>query len=93
MRDARIRLLLLAVLALLTACKGFTPTVRRTWSSTIRCPEDKIQVKELPNGVYEATGCGQTATFDCWWPDGGNRHCVQHGVPPPKQMPGTGTGW
>ena len=48
MTDAQRRLFLLSGLALLTACKGFTPTVRRVWSSTIRCPEDKIQVKELP---------------------------------------------
>ena len=93
MTDVHKRLLLLAGLGLLTACKGFTPTVRREWSPTIRCPEDKITVKELPNGVYQATGCGQTATFDCWWPDGGNRRCIQRGAPAPPRMPGTGTGW
>jgi hypothetical protein len=91
--DGWTRLLMLAAVAGLTGCKGFTPTVRRTMSWNAQCPEDKIEVKELRNGVYQATGCGKTGTFACWWPDGGNRTCIQQGVPAPKQLPGTGTGW
>jgi len=95
-RDPRTPLLVLASLTVLvSACRGrgFEPTVRRSMSTEARCPEDKIQVKGLTGGVYQAEGCGKTATYDCWWPEGGTRECTRRGAAPEARMPGTDWRW
>ncbi len=85
--------LVLAALAMLaTACRdrGFEPTVRRSMSADAKCPEDKVEVKGLTGGGYQADGCGKSAVYDCTWPEGGTRSCNRRGAPPPPSMPGTG---
>lgn len=73
-----------------SACHGFQPSVRRAMSSDMKCPEDKIEVKELTGGSYQADGCGKSAVYECSWPEGGTRVCTRRGTPPPKALPGTG---
>ncbi len=91
MRDVRPPFLLLAALAVLTsACRGFEPTVRRSMSADAKCPEDKVEVKSLTGGGYQADGCGRSAVYDCTWPEGGTRVCSRRGAPPPPSLPGTG---
>ena len=81
----------LALLAVtLAGCHGFEPTVRRSMSADARCPEDKIEVKSLPGGGYQASGCGKSDVYDCSWPEGGTRTCTRRGAPPAKALPGTG---
>jgi len=81
----------LGLLALaLASCHGFEPSVRRNMSEDVKCPEEKIQVKQLPGGGYEASGCGKTEVYDCTWPEGGTRTCVRRGAPPQRTLPGTG---
>ena len=84
----------LAVLGLLAVgicgCHGFEPTVRRDMSVEARCPEEKIEVKPLGEGGYQASGCGKSTVYDCSWPEGGARRCTPRGVAPPKSRPGTG---
>ena len=84
----------LAVLGLLAVgicgCHGFEPTVRRGMSVEARCPEDKVEVKPLGEGAYQANGCGKSTVFDCSWPEGGARRCTPRGVAPSKSLPGTG---
>jgi len=77
-------------LALLAGCHGFEPTVKRTMSWDLRCPEEKIKVTSLPAGGYQAEGCGQAALYDCSWPEGGTRSCTRRGAPAAKTLPGTG---
>lgn len=72
------------------ACHGFQPSVRRAMSGDLKCPEDKIEVKELTGGSYQADGCGKSAIYECSWPEGGTRVCTRRGTPPPKALPGTG---
>jgi len=85
------RLLLLGLLAVATAgCRGFEPTVRRTMSVDAKCPEDKVEVKPLAGGGYQADGCGKSAVYECSWPEGGTRSCTRRGAPPPPSLPGTG---
>ena len=79
---------LLAVV--LASCHGFEPSVRRNMSVDVRCPEEKIEVKPLPSGGYEASGCGKSEIYDCTWPEGGTRTCTRRGAPPQKKLPGTG---
>lgn len=74
----------------LAGCHGFEPSVRRGMSNDSRCPEDKVEVKPLPGGGYEASGCGKSQVYDCTWPEGGTRTCTPRGVPPPRTLPGTG---
>jgi hypothetical protein len=84
-------LVVLGLLGLaLAGCHGFEPTVRRGMSGDVKCPEDKIEVKPLASGGYEASGCGKSQIYDCSWPEGGKRTCTARGVPPPKTLPGTG---
>ena len=84
-------LLVLGLLAAgVAACHGFEPTVRRSMSSDARCPEEKVVVKSLPGGGYQADGCGKSAVYDCSWPEGGTRVCARRGAPPPPSLPGTG---
>ncbi len=91
MRGSRGLLLVLAALAILaSACRGFEPTVRRSMSADAKCPEDKVAVKSLTGGGYQADGCGKSAIYDCAWPEGGTRVCNRRGAPPPASMPGTG---
>lgn len=81
----------LGLLALaLAGCHGFEPTVRRSMSGDMQCPEDKVDVKPLPGGGYEASGCGKSAVYDCSWPEGKPRSCTPRGTPLPKSLPGTG---
>ena len=81
----------LGLLALtLAGCHGFEPSVRRSMSNDERCPEDKIQIKPLTGGGYEASGCGKTEVYDCTWPEGGTRTCTRRGAPPQRSLPGTG---
>lgn len=54
------------------------------------CPPEKVQVKSLSGGAYQAEGCGKTTTYDCSWPEGGKRTCTRRGVPPAATRPGTG---
>ena len=90
MRDRRTALLAVASLALVaSACHGFEPTVKRSMSSDLRCLEEKIQVKALSGGIYQAEGCGKSATYECSWPEGGKRQCIRSGVPAEKRLPGT----
>jgi hypothetical protein len=89
-RERRSALLAVASLAVVAfACHGFAPTVKRSMSSDLRCPEEKIQVKSLSGGTYQADGCGKSATYECSWPEGGTRQCVRTGVPSEKRLPGT----
>jgi len=89
-RDARTPLLVVALLAVVSAgCHGFEPTVRRSMSADLRCPEEQIKVQPETGGVYQTEGCGKTATYDCWWPEGGTRTCVRRGAPSEKRLPGT----
>lgn len=74
----------------LSGCHGFEPTVRRSMSADARCPEDKIEVKPLTGGGYQASGCGKSDVYDCSWPEGGARSCTRRGVPPARSLPGTG---
>jgi len=84
-------LVLLGLLAAaLASCHGFEPTVRRNTSVDARCPEDKIEVKPLPGGGYQASGCGKSDVYDCSWPEGGTRTCTRRGAPPARSLPGTG---
>jgi hypothetical protein len=95
-RDARVALLAVASLAFVaSACRGrgFEPTVRRSMSADARCPEDKVQVKGLSGGVYQADGCGKTATYDCSWPEGGTRECTRRGTAPEAKLPGSDWRW
>jgi hypothetical protein len=80
----------LGMLVTLAGCHGFEPTVRRSMSGDMRCPEDKIEVKPLTGGGYEASGCGKSEVYDCTWPEGGTRSCTRRGAPPQKTLPGTG---
>ncbi len=92
MSDRRAALWVLATVAVLaSACRGrgFEPTVRRSMSTDAKCPEDKIEVKGLTGGVYQADGCGRTAVYDCSWPEGGVRVCTRRGAPPAPGRPGT----
>ena len=86
-------LLALGLLVLGTvACRGrgFEPSVRRAMSEDAKCPEDKVVVKGLPEGGYQAEGCGRSGVYDCTWPEGGARVCSRRGAPPPRGLPGTG---
>ena len=84
-------LVVLGVLAVGTAgCHGFEPTVRRGMSFDAKCPEDKIEVKPLGEGWYQADGCGKSMVYDCSWPEGGARTCTPRGVQPKRSLPGTG---
>jgi hypothetical protein len=90
-REGRARIQLAASLAVLaSACHGFEPTVRRGMSAEAKCPEDKVAVKSLPGGGYQADGCGKSAFYDCAWPEGGTRVCNRRGAPASASMPGTG---
>jgi hypothetical protein len=90
-REGRARMQLAASLAVLaSACHGFEPTVRRGMSAEAKCPEDKVAVKSLPGGGYQADGCGKSAFYDCAWPEGGTRVCTRRGAPAPASLPGTG---
>jgi len=84
----------LAVIGLLavgiSGCHGFEPTVRRGMSVDARCPEEKIEVKPLGEGAYQASGCGKSTVYECSWPEGRARTCTPRGVPPSKGLPGTG---
>lgn len=84
------RLVVLGLLAVgIGACHGFEPTVRRGMSFDAKCPEDKIEVKPLGGGGYQASGCGKSVVYDCSWPEGGTRTCTPRGAPPPRSLPGT----
>ena len=90
-RPPTAQLLLLGLLAVATAgCRGFEPTVRRSMSADAKCPEEKVQVKALTGGGYQADGCGKSAVYDCAWPEGQARSCTRRGAPPPPSLPGTG---
>jgi len=89
-RDWHTGLLAVASLAVFaSACHGFEPTVKRSLSTEAKCPEDKITIKALSGGTYQADGCGKSAIYECSWPEGGTRQCIQKGVASGKQMPGT----
>jgi len=90
-RSSSARLVGLGLLAVaLTSCHGFEPSVRRNMSGDVRCPEEKIEVKPLPGGGYEASGCGKSEVYDCTWPEGGTRTCTRRGAPAQRNLPGTG---
>jgi hypothetical protein len=89
-RDRHTGVLAVASLAVVASgCHGFEPTVKRSMSTEVRCPEEKIQVQALSGGAYQADGCGKSVTYECSWPEGGTRRCVRKGVAPGKQLPGT----
>jgi hypothetical protein len=84
------RLVVLGLLAVgIGGCHGFEPTVRRGMSFDAKCPEDKIEVKPLGGGGYQASGCGKSVVYDCSWPEGRTRTCTPRGAPPPRSLPGT----
>jgi hypothetical protein len=90
-RSPTARLAVLGLLAIGAAgCHGFEPTVRRSMSTDAKCSEDKIAVKSLSAGGYQAEGCGKSAVYDCSWPEGKSRSCTPRGAPPPPSLPGTG---
>ncbi len=90
-RSRAAQLVLLALAAVGTAaCRGFEPTVKRSMAADAKCPEDKIQVKSLTGGGYQADGCGKSGVYDCSWPEGGTRSCDRRGAPPRPGLPGTG---
>ena len=90
-RSSSARLVGLGLLAVaLTSCHGFEPSVRRNMSGDVRCPEEKIEVKPLGEGAYQASGCGKSTVYECSWPEGRARTCTPRGVPPSKGLPGTG---
>jgi len=90
-RTSNATLVGLGLLAMaLDGCHGFEPTVRRSMSADMKCPEDKVTVKTLPEGGYQADGCGKSVAYDCSWPEGKPRSCTPRGTPPPKSLPGTG---
>lgn len=90
-RSPTARLVVLGLLAVgISACHGFEPTVRRGMSFDAKCPDDKIEVKPLGGGEYQASGCGKSVVYDCSWPEGGTRTCTPRGAPTPRSLPGTG---
>lgn len=90
-RSPTARLVVLGLLAVeIAACHGFEPTVRRGMSVDAKCPEEKIEIKPLGGGGYQANGCGKSVVYDCSWPEGGTRTCTPRGAPPPRSLPGTG---
>jgi len=65
--DLPLRSIVLGLVLLAAAC--FDPTTRsvvrwraaREW----RCDESEVTVSALRVGVFEATGCGRSQTYDC----------------------------
>ena len=53
------RVLCAALAFSLFGCVG--PPVRREAAQTLRCPEGKVDLKQRPNGAWQATGCGRMA--------------------------------
>jgi hypothetical protein len=59
----RSALILLAVVGCTTARDAAAPVVRVRAQKDLDCPPDRIDVESSAGGIWRATGCGHTATY------------------------------
>jgi hypothetical protein len=63
MRTALVLIALSA--AFVTGCTTTMGTARTRAANDFGCAEDRIQVTDIGGTSYRASGCGQSATYDC----------------------------
>jgi hypothetical protein len=76
------------LLLFVTACGGFMSSganangvepsvVQKESSADLGCPVRQIHVEKISNTSWKATGCGSTASYQCWTSVGmGEGTCV-----------------
>lgn len=59
--------LVLGLVLLAVGCFDPTPRSVVTWKAAHdwRCNENDVKVRALRVGIFEATGCGRSQTYDC----------------------------
>lgn len=77
---------LLAIALGLAACSttgALKTSARNAMSKTSGCPADQVQVEELPDSRYRATGCQKTEMYVCKVAEHAVVSCVTESSVPP----------
>ena len=76
---------------LVAACSttgALKTAARDTLASSNKCPADQVQVEELGDSRYRATGCGKTETYVCKVAEHAVTSCLPESSVPPLGEPG-----